>query len=105
MADVNAAMQRHIGKKLTAMVAERELMAKSDVTEVAQAAGGDTRCRLREFERHLEELTRRQQRAAAAVDDVRGDLRALSTSKLERIDADPATSAATTTDSYCATLL
>lgn len=89
MADVNSVVQRQVRSRLSALIAERQLMGAEDVAALVHSGvGAGSQDRLRECDRRLDELTRRQQRAATAVDELRAELRACSGGKLDRAEAE-----------------
>jgi len=88
-ADVDMAVQRQVSSQLSMLVEQRQLLAKSDVACIAEAATLEGhRERVRGCEHRLEELARRQQRATAAVDELRTEVRTLVATKLERAEGE-----------------
>lgn len=96
MADVEAVALRHAQKRLAALVSEQQLVARAEVQSLTDAALVDLRMQLRGGERKAEELLRRQQRATAATDELRAELRALVASKLDRDEAEAVVAGALT---------
>lgn len=88
LADVEAAVQRHLRKRLVTMAAEQQALSRAEVSNIAEEVAVDMRHQLQQCELRNEELARKQQRMAEASDWFRVELRNLATSKLERAEAE-----------------
>mmetsp|Transcript_25454 Transcript_25454/g.52308 ORF Transcript_25454/g.52308 Transcript_25454/m.52308 type:complete len:438 (+) Transcript_25454:29-1342(+) len=88
LADVDAAVQRQVNRRLQSLVTDQQLVSRADVAAIQEAAMSDVKDRLRECERKMEELSRRHQRNATTADELRSELKALSATKLARPEAE-----------------
>eukprot|EP00933_Yihiella_yeosuensis_P034054 TRINITY_DN27607_c0_g1_i1.p1 TRINITY_DN27607_c0_g1~~TRINITY_DN27607_c0_g1_i1.p1 ORF type:complete len:499 (+),score=139.56 TRINITY_DN27607_c0_g1_i1:68-1564(+) len=88
LADVDAAVQRQVQRRFQSLIADQQLLNRSDAMGLAEAAVADAKERLRECERKSEELLRRQQRTASVSEELRLEMKNLGATKLERAEAE-----------------
>lgn len=88
LADVDAAVQRQVQKRLHSFVTDHDLVNRTDVSGIAEAAVVGAKERLRECERRMEELLRKQQRSTAIAEELRTEIKGIASSKLERVEAE-----------------
>lgn len=88
LADVDAAVQRQVQKRLQSFVIDHNFLNRADVSGIAEAAVVDSKERLRECERRMEDLLRKQQRSTSVAEELRTEIKGVAASKLERVEAE-----------------
>jgi len=84
MVDLETAVQRHAQRRMCAVVSEQQLVTRKDIASAVESVANNVRDKVRQCERRIEELARRQQRVAAATEE----LTAVASSKLELADVE-----------------
>jgi len=84
MVDLETAVQHHVQRRMCALVSEQQLVTQREITSVVESVGNNARDKVRQCERGIEELARRQERVAAATEE----LTAVASSKLESADVE-----------------
>eukprot|EP00931_Biecheleriopsis_adriatica_P056521 TRINITY_DN33490_c0_g1_i1.p1 TRINITY_DN33490_c0_g1~~TRINITY_DN33490_c0_g1_i1.p1 ORF type:complete len:503 (-),score=123.63 TRINITY_DN33490_c0_g1_i1:66-1547(-) len=88
LADVESAVQRQVQRRFQSLATDQQLMNRNDVSGIAEAAVAEAKERLRECERRIEEISRKQQRSTSAAEELRSEVKSVASTKLERAEAE-----------------
>lgn len=84
LADVDATVQRQVQRRLQCLITDQRLVSHAEVGNITEAALKDVKEQLKECERRMEELSRKQHRLASSAEECHRELKTFEAQKLSR---------------------